>query len=71
MFITASKDYTAKVWCNGCWNVCLLTDLCVHLQLLDGERMELLKTYRTERPVNSASISPLRDHVRTRGCVWS
>ena len=25
--------------------------------------MELLKTYKTERPVNSASISPLFDHV--------
>ena len=23
-----------------------------------------LKTYKTERPVNSASISPIRDHVR-------
>ena len=36
-------------------------------QLFDSEKLELLKTYRTERPVNSASISPLRDNVS--GCV--
>lgn len=37
------------------------------LQLFDAEKLELLKTYRTERPVNSASISPIRDHVRLYG----
>jgi len=31
--------------------------------LWDSDTMELLKTYKTERPVNSASISPLFDHV--------
>lgn len=25
--------------------------------------LEILKTYKTERPVNSATISPLKDHV--------
>lgn len=43
MFITASKDNTAK--------------------LFDSDSLRLLKTYKTERPVNSASISPIRDHV--------
>lgn len=33
------------------------------VQLFDADKLQLLKTYRTERPVNSASISPLRDHV--------
>lgn len=43
MFITASKDHTAK--------------------LFDAENLMLLKTYKTERPVNSAAISPILDHV--------
>ncbi|PVD32708.1 hypothetical protein C0Q70_08153 [Pomacea canaliculata] len=46
-FITASKDFTAK--------------------LFDMQTLEPLKTYRTERPVNSASISPLFDHVVVGG----
>ena len=33
-------------------------------QLYDAEKLKLLKTYKTERPVNSASISPIKDHVR-------
>ncbi|CAD6227587.1 GSCOCG00001267001-RA-CDS [Cotesia congregata] len=43
MFITASKDHTAK--------------------LFDSESLMHLKTYQTERPVNSATISPIYDHV--------
>lgn len=43
MFITASKDHTAK--------------------LFDSTDLMLLKTYKTERPVNSAAISPIFDHV--------
>lgn len=43
MFITASKDSSAK--------------------LFDADRLQLLKNYRTERPVNSAAVSPLKDHV--------
>lgn len=35
----------------------------VLLQLFDMQTLDALKTYRTERPVNSASISPLFDHV--------
>jgi translation initiation factor 3 subunit I len=31
--------------------------------LFDIETLELLKTYTTERPVNSAAISPIKDHV--------
>jgi len=31
--------------------------------LWDADSLEFLKTFKTERPVNSASISPLYDHV--------
>jgi len=51
MFISASKDATAK--------------------LFDIDTLECLKTYTTERPVNSAAISPTKDHVRTKGSVYS
>jgi len=43
MFVTASKDSTAK--------------------LFDTDTLDCLKTYKTERPVNSAAISPIFDHV--------
>lgn len=43
MFVTASKDKTAKLFD--------VDDLSVH------------KAYVTERPVNSASLSPIFDHV--------
>ena len=29
----------------------------------DADTLEVLKTYTTERPVNSAAFSPLYDHV--------
>lgn len=32
-------------------------------KLFDMDTLEKLKTYQTDRPVNSASLSPLRDHV--------
>lgn len=32
-------------------------------KLLDVETLDVLKTYETDRPVNSASISPLKEHV--------
>ena len=32
-------------------------------QLFDADKLDLLKTYKTERPVNSAAISPIKDHV--------
>jgi len=32
--------------------------------LFDTNSLELLKTYKTERPVNSAAISPSLEHVR-------
>jgi translation initiation factor 3 subunit I len=31
--------------------------------LIDPETLETLKTYKTGRPVNSAAVSPIRDHV--------
>ena len=32
-------------------------------KLFDVESLQVLKTYKTDRPVNSASISPIRDQV--------
>lgn len=32
-------------------------------KLVDVETMKVLKTYETDRPVNSAAISPIKDHV--------
>lgn len=32
-------------------------------KLFDSEKLDLIKTYLTDRPVNSAAVSPLRDHV--------
>ena len=32
-------------------------------KLMDAEKLDVLKTYRTERPVNSAAISPIKDYV--------
>lgn len=32
-------------------------------KLVDTKSFEVLKTYQTERPCNSAAISPLYDHV--------
>lgn len=43
MFVTASRDKTAK--------------------LFDVEDLSVHKVYVTERPVNSASLSPIYDHV--------
>lgn len=36
-------------------------------KLCDFDNMEVIKTYKTERPVNSASISPIRDQVVVGG----
>lgn len=44
MFVTASKDNTAKLFGSTC--------------------LEHEKTFLTERPVNSAALSPNYDHVR-------
>lgn len=36
-------------------------------KLFDSDSLLCLKTYKTERPVNSASISPILDHVALGG----
>ncbi|XP_071965146.1 eukaryotic translation initiation factor 3 subunit I-like [Antedon mediterranea] len=36
-------------------------------KLFDATTLNHMKTYKTERPVNSAAISPLRDHVALGG----
>jgi translation initiation factor 3 subunit I len=33
-------------------------------KLFDVETLEVLKTYKTEQPVNSAAIAPFLEHVR-------
>lgn len=66
MFITASKDNAAKVIAMMCgWYLCVCCAYFVYLlfQLFDSDKLDLLKTYRTERPVNSAAISPINDRV--------
>jgi translation initiation factor 3 subunit I len=35
--------------------------------LIDGSTLETIKTYKTGRPVNSAAISPIRDHILLGG----
>jgi len=47
MFITASSDYTAKLY--------------------DTKSFKLLKTFTSDRPLNSAAISPLMNHVVVGG----
>jgi translation initiation factor 3 subunit I len=47
MLITASSDFSAKVW--------------------DVKTMQCLKTYTSDRPLNSASISPIATHVIVGG----
>ena len=37
-------------------------------KLIDADTLEVLKTYETERPLNSADISPILDHVRLLPC---
>ena len=32
-------------------------------KLFDAEKLDILKTFRTELPVNSAALSPIKDHV--------
>jgi len=38
-----------------------------YAKLFDMETFEVIKTYKTDRPVNSASLSPSREHVITGG----
>lgn len=90
MFISASKDNTAKVrplstqrhWlyllpvlsrCVGGWfylhtashqSVADGRVSSVSPQLFDCTSLDHIKTFKTERPVNSAAISPIMDHVR-------
>ena len=49
------------------------SDLCTpgSAKLFDIDSLECHKTYSTERPVNSASISPTQDHVSFASSLWS
>lgn len=61
MLITSSKDTSAKV--EKVYKLFSLTYLLFSMKLYDSSTLDVLKTYKTERPVNSAAISPLLDHV--------
>jgi len=44
-----------------------ITNACcmwLFLQLFDTYSLDHMKTFKTDRPVNSAAISPLKPHVR-------
>ncbi|KND01683.1 uncharacterized protein SPPG_03478 [Spizellomyces punctatus DAOM BR117] len=36
-------------------------------KIFDGKTLKVMKTYTTERPVNSASLSPIRPHIMLGG----
>ena len=40
-------------------------------KLFDSSSLVLLKTYKTERSVNSATISPILDHVSTHDLLFA
>lgn len=45
-------------------NVALLSASKDHTaKLFDAKTLQHLKTYQSERPVNSAAISPIHDHI--------
>ena len=98
-FITASKDFTAKVHsasmpqifpqnsrhfiifelvCSSLYILCtrcmielnllgiflIQREICSFIfQLFDTYSLDLMKTYKTDRPVNSAAIAPTKPHV--------
>lgn len=76
MFISASKDNTAKVRDHQTTTFTTLqtgslTSSSCPFQLIDSTSLEHIKTFRTERPVNSAAISPIMDHVGTHShTLW-
>ncbi len=39
-------------------------------KLFDIDSLEVLKTYKTDRPVNSAAISPNYEHVSYETCQF-
>ena len=51
--------------------IAVLTLSCVLsllFKLFDTDSLRLMNTYKTERPVNSASLSPIREHVSIINC---
>ena len=52
------------VWCTvSMWLLFVSMLLSSVVQLYDSGSLEHKKTYKTERPVNSASLSSLKPHV--------
>ena len=41
----------------------IFNSFLIFLQLFDVDTLEVVKVFPTERPVNSAAISPIKDHV--------
>lgn len=64
--LNSNKEHTKQIndiqlSKDGNWFITASKDFSA--KLFDVDSMDELKTYKTERPVNSASISPLYDHV--------
>lgn len=64
--ITSAKDHTLQIQDmqltrDGTMFVTASKDATA--KLFDTDTLDCLKTYKTERPVNSAAVSPIFDHV--------
>lgn len=64
--INSVKDHTAKIedmqMARDSTMFVTASRDC-NAKLFDSDTLSCLKTYKTERPVNSAAISPILDHV--------
>lgn len=60
--ITSSKDKSARVSTCHC-HLCLMKSALMILQMHDTKTLQVLKTFSTETPLNSASIMPNRPYV--------
>lgn len=61
-----SEHHTSAITDLQCYTDCTMfisSSKDCTAKLFDIENLEQIKTYQSDRPVNSASISPLRDHI--------
>lgn len=64
--LTSTKGHKSQIndmQCNKDGTMFVTASKDNMAKLFDSESLMLLKTYKTERPVNSATISPILDHV--------
>lgn len=45
----------------------MLLMMLIYVQIFDARTLEVVKTYQSDRPLNSAAISPLMNHVIVGG----